>query len=957
MPAMVQRRAPGFAFVAKPPPVGNILPRMDIPVFVGFAASGPLHTPVPVEDPREFASIFGEDLPLAWDTTSGSRSQAHLPSCVRAFFRNGGRRCWIIRVAADSCGTNLAAIPGVLRRDSNGKLTPAFGRARSPGSWSDNLGISTTLTSRSIPARMVSAPNQTLRVEASVARQLREGDLLRFGWKAEGISATALVKAISEAPDTTSSPPASNAFDPEYLIQIENFVWIGNPIPRLPAGDDVNGLLFGQAAASRPVAGRLLRDQVSAGLNADSAILVLDLDLSFSDTPKPGEMFSLQFGADTLWLSVTERMWAGSASPASAVTRITAEGYWAFASAPSPFPSTNPTIELLTFDLWSRLGTAEKQLWDLGFGPAHPRYWAALPDDSQLFTAPEGQERSEPPENFVQLWADAANPRFPLAGLDPIDAQTMRQPEGLASYVPVAVRAVPELYTEAMIVAGTVLERDGLAAITPELFYDKELGGEYLSTLALTADYIRYGAANPRRLRGLHAAFSLEEATIIAVPDAVQPLWTLNTSAAVPPRFTVRPATKQDWARFSDCDKHVLAAPKFLLDSPPEAGRSPQSFALRWSDGGSEEGAFILEEAIDPELSTAAEVYRGGLAQFAVRDRSPGDYYFRVRALRGTEASEWSETLLVRVSASSRWEVVPTGQPEEDYSIVPNALADRLLAIQRVLLRFCASRGDVLALLSLPAEFRENSCVRHLSRLKSLLKDIRRSSGQTAAQAVPLFSRGEQSAFSFGACYHPWVLEPDNTGKVRLSPPDGVIAGIMARRSLERGAWVAPANELIHGAVAFEPKLRAEMRPDLQAVQLNELIHDSSGFICLSADTLSDDETLRPIGARRLLILLRRVALRLGADYVFEPNDDALRRLVQHGFEALLRQLFGRGAFAGRTVPEAFQVNTSVTLNTPQNVEQGRFLVEIRVAPSRPLTFVTLRLIQTNERGFVAELK
>ena len=40
----------------------------------------------------------------------------------------------------------------------------------------------------------------------------------------------------------------------------------------------------------------------------------------------------------------------------------------------------------------------------------------------------------------------------------------------------------------------------------------------------------------------------------------------------------------------------------------------------------------------------------------------------------------------------------------------------------------------------------------------------------------------------------------------------------------------------------------------------------------LSADTLSDDPDLRPINVRRLLILLRRLALRLGATYVFEPQ-------------------------------------------------------------------------------------
>ena len=62
-------------------------------------------------------------------------------------------------------------------------------------------------------------------------------------------------------------------------------------------------------------------------------------------------------------------------------------------------------------------------------------------------------------------------------------------------------------------------------------------------------------------------------------------------------------------------------------------------------------------------------------------------------------------------------------------------------------------------------------------------------------------------------------------------------------------------------------------------------------------------------------------------------NDDAFRRLVQRGFEALLDDMFVRGAFAGATPATSFQVVTSQALNTPQSVEQGRFIVELRVAP------------------------
>ena len=93
----------------------------------------------------------------------------------------------------------------------------------------------------------------------------------------------------------------------------------------------------------------------------------------------------------------------------------------------------------------------------------------------------------------------------------------------------------------------------------------------------------------------------------------------------------------------------------------------------------------------------------------------------------------------------------------------------------------------------------------------------------------------------------------------------------------------------------------------------------------------------------------------IGATYVFEPNSASFRRLVQRGFESLLDRMFMRGAFAGDTADAAYQVVTSESVNTRQSIEEGRFIVELRVAPSLPLTFTTIRLVQTGDRGVVTE--
>jgi phage tail sheath protein FI len=105
------------------------------------------------------------------------------------------------------------------------------------------------------------------------------------------------------------------------------------------------------------------------------------------------------------------------------------------------------------------------------------------------------------------------------------------------------------------------------------------------------------------------------------------------------------------------------------------------------------------------------------------------------------------------------------------------------------------------------------------------------------------------------------------------------------------------------------------------------------------------------------MTLLRRVALRRGATYVFEPNGATLRRTVERSFEAVMDELFRRGAFAGATAQAAYRVDVSDDLNTPQRNDLGQFRVDLKVAPSLPLTFVTVRLTRSGERLVARETR
>lgn len=964
------RRLPGFRFEAQPPPLEEVLPRMDVAAFVGFAASGPLHLPVAVEDAAQFASVFGGDAPLAWDARRGQTVYAHLAPAVKAFFRNGGRRCWVIRVAGRA-RANYFNVPGLAVLGRDGRLDPALARARSEGSWSDDLQTTAALTSRPVVVTRYASP-ANFELELRSPDEVVEGDLLRLTF---GDGLTCLLVVESVKPSGGASVASASAVA-RFKVSVAGgrTRWFRPPgaAPVVKAG---SARVLTVAGRNRRAAA-LVEPKSAWGRGKSQGPgeqVTLNLDLRAEDTPALGSFVRATLGNRALWLRVDEaRVLARSDAPVQTV-QVAGESTWLLKTRPAGQPAKPPACEKLLFELRVRRGDDDPvSLSGLAFAPRHARFWGALPSDAALYA----DDTSAPDDNpHSSVLRDASAPRFPLAGNRDDDAQV---------YLPVLMPAFPEHYLGPRERRGEPLTRDGLDLFDTDLFLDAGLKETGVIALASQADFIRYQSPRPRRLKGVHAAFGLEEATIICVPDAVHGGWTRRSEAEHRPRRST-PLPHPEWWRFLDCGEaretaladeprrenfldcglRVIAPPTLKATPPDAAG----TLTLSWA--GEADAQFVLEESNAPDWTGAAVVYEGGDTQVTIYGRGAGHYFYRVRATAGGSSSNWSQGVGVLVRAGAGWE-----------SNLPAAFQSQtLLEVHCALLRMCAARGDMLAVLSLPEHFREADALGHVAQLKPSARLSASAdgasaigggtsasgghgigvsgqgasgvSGQAASLIAPL-SFGETRALSFGALYHPWLYfsgEGAPPSTLRRCPPDGVAAGVIARRAFERGAWIAPANELLQGVVALDPPVRRARLLDLQDAQVNALRQEPRGFVALSADTLSDEVDWRPIGVRRLLSLLRRVALKLGATYVFEPNNEAFRRLVRRGFEGLLGGMYARGAFAGANAEAAFRVVTDSTLNTRQLADEGRFIVEIKVAPSLPLTFLTIRLVQSGDRG------
>lgn len=163
----------------------------DVAGFVGVAQRGPTHRAVRVDGWDRFRGVFGSQVPYAY-----------LGYAVEAFFANGGRWCWVVRVVdpfGAACASGVVAVgPRALM------LT-----ATSPGRWGDRIACRATPTTGGLV---------TLELHCGAVREV---------WR--GLSA--------EPGVVTGRDPETVLNDPVTGSRLVAAAWTTEPAPR--TGDDV----------------------------------------------------------------------------------------------------------------------------------------------------------------------------------------------------------------------------------------------------------------------------------------------------------------------------------------------------------------------------------------------------------------------------------------------------------------------------------------------------------------------------------------------------------------------------------------------------------------------------------------------------------------------------------------------------------------------------------------------
>ncbi len=203
---------------------------------------------------------------------------------------------------------------------------------------------------------------------------------------------------------------------------------------------------------------------------------------------------------------------------------------------------------------------------------------------------------------------------------------------------------------------------------------------------------------------------------------------------------------------------------------------------------------------------------------------------------------------------------------------------------------------------------------------------------------------------SYAAAYYPWiyVYDPVQDNNV-LVPPSGHMAGIYADTDIQRGVHKAPANSVVTGAMALEFPVTKGMQDILNPNGVNcirDFTSSGRGIRLWGARTMSSDPQWRYVNVRRLFIYVEQ-SINQGTQWVvFEPNDDSLWAAVRRNLTNFLARVWKSGALFGLTEADAFFVKCDQSTMTPDDLDNGRLICYIGIAPVKPAEFVIFRISQ-----------
>lgn len=199
------------------------------------------------------------------------------------------------------------------------------------------------------------------------------------------------------------------------------------------------------------------------------------------------------------------------------------------------------------------------------------------------------------------------------------------------------------------------------------------------------------------------------------------------------------------------------------------------------------------------------------------------------------------------------------------------------------------------------------------------------------------------------ANYHAIVNQINNVNLVL--PPSGPVAGVYSYIDLNRGVWKAPAgvelNDIERPLLSITSADQELMNMSLDGKSVNAIRKfPGRGTQIWGARTLTgNDNEWRYISVCRLLGMIEASVESSAKRFTFEPNDANTWQSAEAMTGNFLMNLWREGALQGSKPEHAFFVKVGLGKTMTQNdIQQGRMIIELGVAPIKPAEFIIIRI-------------
>ena len=205
---------------------------------------------------------------------------------------------------------------------------------------------------------------------------------------------------------------------------------------------------------------------------------------------------------------------------------------------------------------------------------------------------------------------------------------------------------------------------------------------------------------------------------------------------------------------------------------------------------------------------------------------------------------------------------------------------------------------------------------------------------------------------------YPWL---ETTGShvllEGLEPPDGALAGILARNALTRGTFtsatkVAPAEVFDvwpslpteETQVSDKPLRWGDNSKKPLIERLSLFGPTPAGMRLLSDVTTSPGESYRAASVNRLASVISRAARLLGNDLVFGNSGENQWARLRTSLTQLMTALWQANALDGATAQDAFSVKCDRSTMTQNDIDNGRLIAIVTFTAASTIELIRVTL-------------